>query len=53
LNPVNGTPIVADGDWPTQHNLVVIEFPSADQLKAWYIAWLMHSCWDIAHHLLG
>jgi uncharacterized protein (DUF1330 family) len=29
-------PIVAEGDWPTQQRVVVIEFPSMDQLKTWY-----------------
>ena len=29
-------PIIAEGDWPPQQNVVVIEFPSMDQLKAWY-----------------
>jgi uncharacterized protein (DUF1330 family) len=29
-------PIVAEGDWPPQQNVVVIEFASMDQLKAWY-----------------
>jgi uncharacterized protein (DUF1330 family) len=31
-----GTPVVAKGDWPPQQRVVVIEFPSMDQLKAWY-----------------
>jgi uncharacterized protein (DUF1330 family) len=29
-------PIVAEGDFPLQRSVVVIEFPSMDQLKAWY-----------------
>jgi uncharacterized protein (DUF1330 family) len=29
-------PIVAEGDFPRQRTVVVIEFPSMDQLKAWY-----------------
>jgi uncharacterized protein (DUF1330 family) len=29
-------PIVAEGDWPPQQRVVLIEFPSMDQLKAWY-----------------
>jgi len=30
------TPIVAEGEWPAQRRLVVIEFPSLAQLKRWY-----------------
>jgi len=29
-------PIVAEGDWPSQQRLVVIEFPNMDQLRTWY-----------------
>jgi uncharacterized protein (DUF1330 family) len=29
-------PIVAEGDFPPRQSVVVIEFPSMDQLKAWY-----------------
>ena len=29
-------PIVAEGEWPAQRRLVVIEFPSLAQLKRWY-----------------
>ena len=29
-------PIVAEGDFPPQQSVVVIEFPSMDQLKVWY-----------------
>ncbi len=29
-------PIVAEGEWPSQQRVVVIEFPSMDQLKTWY-----------------
>jgi uncharacterized protein (DUF1330 family) len=29
-------PVVAEGEWPSQQRIVVIEFPSMDQLKTWY-----------------
>jgi uncharacterized protein (DUF1330 family) len=29
-------PIVAEGDWPSQQRVVLIEFPSMDQLRTWY-----------------
>lgn len=29
-------PIVAEGEWPAQQRVVVIEFPSMDRLKTWY-----------------
>jgi uncharacterized protein (DUF1330 family) len=29
-------PVVAEGEWPSQQRVVVIEFPSMDQLKTWY-----------------
>jgi uncharacterized protein (DUF1330 family) len=29
-------PIVAEGDWPSHQRVVVLEFPSMDQLRAWY-----------------
>jgi uncharacterized protein (DUF1330 family) len=29
-------PVVAEGEWPAQQRVVVIEFPSMDQLKTWY-----------------
>jgi uncharacterized protein (DUF1330 family) len=29
-------PVVAEGDWPAQQSVVVIEFPSLDRLKTWY-----------------
>lgn len=29
-------PVVADGEWPSRQRVVVIEFPSMDQLKTWY-----------------
>lgn len=30
------TPTVAEGDWPTGHRMVIIEFPTFDRLRAWY-----------------
>lgn len=29
-------PSVPEGDWPPQQRVVVIEFPSMDQLRTWY-----------------
>ena len=29
-------PVVAEGEWPSQRRMVVIEFPSMEQLKTWY-----------------
>ncbi len=29
-------PFVAEGDWPSGQHVVVIEFPSMEQLRAWY-----------------
>jgi|ERR1700683_1038782 len=29
-------PVVAEGEWPSQQRVVVIEFPSMDQLTTWY-----------------
>jgi uncharacterized protein (DUF1330 family) len=29
-------PAVAEGQWPTGQRVVIIEFPSMDQLRAWY-----------------
>jgi uncharacterized protein (DUF1330 family) len=31
-----GSPIPAEGVWPEDERLVVVEFPSMDQLQAWY-----------------
>jgi uncharacterized protein (DUF1330 family) len=30
------TPTAAEGEWPGNKRLVVIEFPSMDKLRAWY-----------------
>ncbi len=29
-------PQVAEGDWPTGRQIITVEFPSMDQLQAWY-----------------
>ena len=29
-------PVVAEGEWPSGQRVNVIEFPSMEQLKAWY-----------------
>lgn len=29
-------PTVAEGEWPTERRVVVIEWPSMDRLRAWY-----------------
>jgi uncharacterized protein (DUF1330 family) len=29
-------PVVAEGEWPSGQRVNVIEFPSMDQLRAWY-----------------
>jgi len=29
-------PAVAEGQWPSKQRVVIIEFPSMDQLRAWY-----------------
>jgi uncharacterized protein (DUF1330 family) len=29
-------PAAAEGQWPSGQRLVIIEFPSMDQLRAWY-----------------
>lgn len=31
-----GEPTVAEGDWPSGHRLVIIEFATMEQLRAWY-----------------
>lgn len=30
------TPTVAEGEWPPHRHLVIVEFPSMDQLRQWY-----------------
>jgi hypothetical protein len=33
---VQGTePTVAEGEWPSQQRVVIVEFPTMDQLRAW------------------
>ena len=29
-------PVVAEGDWPANRRIVVVEFPSMERLRAWY-----------------
>ncbi|MDQ3646401.1 MAG: DUF1330 domain-containing protein [Actinomycetota bacterium] len=29
-------PTVAEGEWPPEQRVVIIEFPSMDRLRAWY-----------------
>ena len=29
-------PTAAEGEWPSQQRIVIIEFPTMDQLRAWY-----------------
>jgi uncharacterized protein (DUF1330 family) len=29
-------PTVAEGEWPSQQRVVIIEFPTMDRLRAWY-----------------
>jgi len=45
-------PIVAEGDWPPQQSVVVIEFQSMDQLKAWYDSPQYRAAHDVARKAL-
>jgi len=29
-------PVVAEGDWPARERVVVVEFPTMEQLQCWY-----------------
>ena len=29
-------PVVAEGDWPANRRIVIVEFPSMERLRAWY-----------------
>jgi len=30
------TPVVPEGDWPSDHRIVIVEFPTMERLQAWY-----------------
>ena len=32
------TPVVAEGNWPANTRIVIVEFPSMDRLRAWYVS---------------
>ena len=31
-------PVVAEGNWPANTRIVIVEFPSMDRLRAWYVS---------------
>ena len=31
-------PVVAKGNWPANTHIVIVEFPSMDRLRAWYVS---------------
>ena|ERR1700741_2869494 len=45
-------PIVAEGDWPPQRNIVVIEFANMEQLQAWYDSPEYRVAREVAHRAL-
>jgi uncharacterized protein (DUF1330 family) len=45
-------PLVAEGEWPSQQRVNIIEFTSMEQLRAWYDSPEYAPARDIARHAL-